>query len=340
MAGSYWDKIARSGSRAGACCRAPASPGAAAGAVWLVGCGGGSSDNKTPGAAATAPATPAGGSEPCGTPARRRRPAARTTSAAPRDFDTFDPYIGIAASSAYFPALYNVLVNFSALDATFRFDDLLDEARAPGPDDVRLHDPRRREGRPEHSSACRSARSTATDIIEPVTTASRRSRSRTPTASSASGSTRRTASADDKTVHDQDAEAVRVLLQPHRQRDQHDRAEGSADDANVEQAEAAGRRRRPVHAQRAATRRARARRSTGTRTTTARTTNNNNAQLPYIDGYRRQDHHGPATLRDGVPVGPARHVHAAERRRGEPANAGQELHRSTRTPSTRSSPSR
>jgi ABC-type transport system substrate-binding protein len=49
------------------------------------------------------------------------------------DFDTFDPYIGIAASVGYFPRIYNVLANFSAMDSTFRFDDLSTGYEQPDP---------------------------------------------------------------------------------------------------------------------------------------------------------------------------------------------------------------
>jgi peptide/nickel transport system substrate-binding protein len=98
--------------------------GAAAGAVWLVGCGG-SSSSKTPAAsttkaAATPQATTASGVANPGTP----KAGGTYTVASTVDFDTFDPYIAIGASVFYFPRLYNVLVNFSALDPNFRFDDL------------------------------------------------------------------------------------------------------------------------------------------------------------------------------------------------------------------------
>lgn len=119
MAGSYWDKITTQRVSRRRVLQTTGVAGAAAGAVWLVGCGGSSSTDKTPSGA-----TPGATAQPTkavvGTPKR----GGRYQIGSRADFDTFDPYIGIAASVGYFPRLYNVLVNFSALDAKFRFDDL------------------------------------------------------------------------------------------------------------------------------------------------------------------------------------------------------------------------
>ena len=81
---------------------------------------GGSTADKTPGTGKTPGATSQATKAVAGTPKRGGRYQIGSTA----DFDTFDPYIGIAASVGYFPRLYNVLVNFSALDGKFRFDDL------------------------------------------------------------------------------------------------------------------------------------------------------------------------------------------------------------------------
>ena len=114
MAGSYWDKFTdRRISRRRALQGAGAA-GVGAGAIWLVGCGGGGDDDPE--------GTPRPGETPGATGAPKRGGRYQVGSTA--DFDTFDPYIAIAASVGYFPRLYNVLANFSALDATFRFDDL------------------------------------------------------------------------------------------------------------------------------------------------------------------------------------------------------------------------
>jgi peptide/nickel transport system substrate-binding protein len=120
MAGSYWDKITTQRVSRRRVLQTTGVAGAAAGAVWLVGCGGGTSKDKTPKAGQTPGQTAQATKAAKGTPKSGGRYAIGSTA----DFDTFDPYIGIAASVGYFPRLYNVLVNFSALDPKFRFDDL------------------------------------------------------------------------------------------------------------------------------------------------------------------------------------------------------------------------
>lgn len=135
MAGSYWDKFTTRRISRRRMLQTTGVAGAAAGAVWLVGCGG--SDNKssnTPGASggktpAAGTTQEAGVANPGGTPKAGGTYAVASTA----DFDTFDPYIGIAASVGYFPRLYNCLVNFSAQDPDFRFDDLSTSYEQPDP---------------------------------------------------------------------------------------------------------------------------------------------------------------------------------------------------------------
>jgi len=122
MAGSYWDKVTEARVSRRRVLQGAGVAGVAAGAVVVVGCGGGSSEKKTPSAGSTASTTKV-------TPKSGGRYAVGSTA----DFDTFDPYIGIAASVGYFPRLYNVLVNFSALDPKFRFDDLSTKFEQPDP---------------------------------------------------------------------------------------------------------------------------------------------------------------------------------------------------------------
>jgi peptide/nickel transport system substrate-binding protein len=109
MAGSYWDKFTRQRISRRRALQSAGAAGAAGAAIWLVGCGGGDDDGDDNGGGNGGDGPVAGGTY-------------RVAGTA--DFDTFDPYIGIAASVAYFPRLYNVLANFSALDTSFRFDDL------------------------------------------------------------------------------------------------------------------------------------------------------------------------------------------------------------------------
>jgi ABC-type transport system substrate-binding protein len=118
MAGSFWNKYTTHRMSRRRMLQTTGVAGAAAGAIAIVGCGGGSGD-KTP----TAGESPVVGETPTPevlNPVRGGRYKIASTA----DFDTFDPYIAIAASVGYFPRLYNVLVNFSALDSEFRFDDL------------------------------------------------------------------------------------------------------------------------------------------------------------------------------------------------------------------------
>lgn len=115
MAGSFWDKYTGQRMSRRRMLQTTGAVGAAAGAIALVGCGGGDDNGD---------GTPSSGNTPgngeTGTPVRGGRYGVGSTA----DFDTFDPYIAIAASVGYFPRLYNVLVNFSSLDSSFRFDDL------------------------------------------------------------------------------------------------------------------------------------------------------------------------------------------------------------------------
>src|ERR1700675_4179644 len=98
MAGSYWDKMTTQRVSRRRVLQTTGVAGAAAGAVWLVGCGGSNTSKKdpptgTPGAGATAQATTASGfANGGGTP----KAGGTYTVASTADFDTFDPYIGIA----------------------------------------------------------------------------------------------------------------------------------------------------------------------------------------------------------------------------------------------------
>lgn len=132
MAGSYWDKFTTQRVSRRRMLQTTGVAGTAAGAVWLVGCGGSSTKSKTPATAATSgpePTKATGVANPGTAPKSGGTYSIGSTA----DFDTFDPYIGIAASVGYFPRLYNVLVNFSASDPNFRFDDLSTSFEQPDP---------------------------------------------------------------------------------------------------------------------------------------------------------------------------------------------------------------
>lgn len=126
MAGSYWDKYALRRISRRRMLQSAGVAGAAAGAVWVVGCG--SSDNNNT-------STPTGGngetpgatSEPQGTPVRGGRYQIGTEV----DFDTFDPHLSIAGGVAYFPRLYNALMVQSPVKTDFVFNDMAESLEQP-----------------------------------------------------------------------------------------------------------------------------------------------------------------------------------------------------------------
>jgi ABC-type transport system substrate-binding protein len=132
MAGSYWDKItARRVSRR-RLLQSAGVAGVAAGAVAITGCGGGSSDSskKTPGVVNTPKPSANAGENVLnggGTP----KAGGTYNVGTPVDFDTFDPHISIAGGVAFFPRLYNAIINRSARSTAFKFDDLAESLEQP-----------------------------------------------------------------------------------------------------------------------------------------------------------------------------------------------------------------
>ncbi len=110
--------------------RAAGAASAAACALPVLGCGrrGASTRSSATPASAASPDRP-DNLNPGGTPRRGGRFA--TSEAA--DFGTFDPHLGIALSSAYFPRVYNVLVNQSATKPEFFYFDLASSLENPDP---------------------------------------------------------------------------------------------------------------------------------------------------------------------------------------------------------------
>jgi peptide/nickel transport system substrate-binding protein len=130
MAGSYWDKVASQRVSRRRVLQSAGVAGTAAGAIWLVGCGGGSSTDKTPGTGQTPAATPTGGSQVLN-PGTSPKAGGTYNVGTSVDFDTFDPHISIAGGVAYFPKLYNAVINRSPRDNSFRFDDLASSLEQP-----------------------------------------------------------------------------------------------------------------------------------------------------------------------------------------------------------------
>jgi peptide/nickel transport system substrate-binding protein len=132
MGASYWDKVTAQRVSRRRVLQSAGVAGAAASAVWLVGCGGGStSKDKTP----AAKTTPSGGGTQAevlnggGTP----KPGGTYNVGTSVDFDTFDPHLSIAGGVGYFPRLYNAVINRSPLKSTFKFDDLAESLEQPDP---------------------------------------------------------------------------------------------------------------------------------------------------------------------------------------------------------------
>ena len=139
--------------------------GAAACVLPIVGC---SSGTKTPSGVASPGAAPTAASDrpdvlnPGGTPKRGGR--YRYSVAA--DFGTWDPHIGIAVASAYFPRVYNVLVNQSSARPGLLLLRPGINVRESGRRDVHLQDPPGREDRaerPRRTRTCARRRGCAAD---------------------------------------------------------------------------------------------------------------------------------------------------------------------------------
>jgi len=129
MAGSYWDKFAGQRVSRRRVLQGAGVAGATAGAVWLVGCGGGNGGEKTktPGGATPQATSATGFVNAGGTP----KAGGTYNIGTSVDFDTFDPHISIAGGVAYFPRLYNAVINRSPLSASFKFDDLAESLEQP-----------------------------------------------------------------------------------------------------------------------------------------------------------------------------------------------------------------
>ncbi len=127
MAGSYWEKMTTQRVSRRRVLQTTGVAGAAAGAVWLVGCGGGGSSAKTPapGDAATA----AGGTTPeaAGPPKLGGRYKAVNQGA----WGTIDPLVSVGTAAGIMPKFYNTLVSRSNVDPKFAFYDLAQSVEQP-----------------------------------------------------------------------------------------------------------------------------------------------------------------------------------------------------------------
>lgn len=124
---SYWDGVRDARVTRRAWLRALGAGAAAAGAVAIVGCG-----KSGPPPEPTSRGTTGRANQPDilnpGGPARRGGTLATANAA---NFGTFDPHLGVAVASAYFPRVYNVLVNQSATKPEFLYFDLAQSFETP-----------------------------------------------------------------------------------------------------------------------------------------------------------------------------------------------------------------
>lgn len=124
----YWDRIAAGRISRRRALRGAGALAASAGLIALAGCGE-TADAPVPLGTAVAPADPSkpDALNPAGPPRR----GGRLVSAVSASLGSFDPHTGIAVASAYFPRVYNVLVNQSAARPEFYYHDLAESFEVP-----------------------------------------------------------------------------------------------------------------------------------------------------------------------------------------------------------------
>ena len=126
--GNYWQRSMHARISRRRLLGSSAVAGSAAIGAMLVGCAGGSKAiNATPAAGQTTSGDQPDVLNRGGAPKRGGR--YRYSVAA--DFGSWDPHIGVAVASAYFPRMYNVLVNQSAAKPGFFFFDLAESYENP-----------------------------------------------------------------------------------------------------------------------------------------------------------------------------------------------------------------
>jgi|CXWL01.1.fsa_nt_gi peptide/nickel transport system substrate-binding protein len=139
MADNYWGKYTNRRVSRRKMLQTTGLAGAAAGAVLVVGCGGGDDEPKGTPAAGKSPTggTPVveATSKPSGLEVLNEKnppvPGGRLRLSTGADFGTWDPHISVAAAANYFPQVYNLLVNQSTLDASYYFNDLSESNETP-----------------------------------------------------------------------------------------------------------------------------------------------------------------------------------------------------------------
>lgn len=134
MTQGYWDRLAARRMTRRRVLQASGATAAAAGAVWLAGCGGSTKTVATPGAQ---DATPAGAGDPSKVALLNEKqppvPGGRLIVGVPGAFDSFDPHLTVVTALAFMPRIYNTLVNQSATRPEFMYFDLAQSVETPDP---------------------------------------------------------------------------------------------------------------------------------------------------------------------------------------------------------------
>lgn len=131
MSNTFWDRYATRRISRRRALKAAGAVGASAAAVWLVGCGSG---DTTP--VATPGLPPLSGNVNAPDILNELNPpvrGGRYVVSLAEPFDTFDPHLGVAGSTDFFPRLYNSLVHQSPTRPEFFFNDLASSFETPDP---------------------------------------------------------------------------------------------------------------------------------------------------------------------------------------------------------------
>ena len=132
MAGTYWDKFTTQRVSRRRALQGASAAGIGAGAIWLVGCGGG--DDEPEGTPSSGE-TPSGTETPAGAQILNELnppvPGGRLVLSTAADFGTWDAHVSVAAAANFFPQLYNLLVNQSSISPDVLYFDLAESYENP-----------------------------------------------------------------------------------------------------------------------------------------------------------------------------------------------------------------
>ena len=132
MARSFWDTYTAARVSRRRVLQSAGTAAAAGAAVWVVGCGG--DDNGASSGSTSTPAAAPTSNLDFGTSSNGAVAGGTFNAASSLDFATFDPHLSVGSSQAFFPRLYNAIINRSPNTNDFEFNDLAESLEQP--DDV------------------------------------------------------------------------------------------------------------------------------------------------------------------------------------------------------------